>query len=138
MAGRQSARLSAETGDVVVNAHVGIDGLTALRRIDPDDAALGTALCALLRTAGMTVRLVATDGVMFATEGNVSFAVGLIDGQAPILSATRVAEAVAVLEATDPLLVEVEARLAFRSMRSVWKRARQTQSASTSPAMISA
>jgi flagellar motor switch/type III secretory pathway protein FliN len=94
-----------------VNAHVAIDGLTALRRIDPESAALGAALCASLRAAGMSVRLVEADGQMFVTESGVSFSVALMDGQVPIISATRVSEAVAILDAVDPLLVDVEAAL---------------------------
>jgi flagellar motor switch/type III secretory pathway protein FliN len=94
-----------------VNAHVAIDGLTALRRIDPEDATLGAALCALLRAAGMSVRLVDADGQMFVTESGVSFSVASMGGQVPIVSATRVSEAVAILDAVDPLLVDVEAAL---------------------------
>jgi flagellar motor switch/type III secretory pathway protein FliN len=94
-----------------VNAHVGIDGLTALRRIDPEDAALSTALCALLRAAGMTVRIVEPDGLMFETESGISFSVGSINGRVPVFSVKRVTEAVAALDAIDPLLVDVETAL---------------------------
>lgn len=94
-----------------MNAHVGIDGLTALRRIDPEDAALGAALCALLRAAGLTVRIVETCGLMFETDSGVSFAVVSIDGRVPVFSVERVGEAVAVLDAIDPFLVEVETAL---------------------------
>jgi Type III flagellar switch regulator (C-ring) FliN C-term len=94
-----------------MNAHVGIDGLTALRRIDPDAAALDSALCALLRVTGMTVRLVDTDGIMFSSESGVSFAIASFDGRSPIMSPDRVTEAVALLDAVDPLLAAVEAAL---------------------------
>jgi Type III flagellar switch regulator (C-ring) FliN C-term len=91
-----------------MNGHVGIDGLTALRRIVPEDAVLDSALCALLRAAGMSVQLVDAGGVMFATESGISFTVG---ENALVLSATRVSEAVAILDAVDPLLLDIEAAL---------------------------
>lgn len=92
-----------------MNAHVGIDGLTALRRVDPDEAALGAALCTLLRAAGMTVRLIdAPDDAAFTTDDDVAFAIRSINGNAPTVSPTRVSEAVAALDAIDPLLVDIE------------------------------
>jgi flagellar motor switch/type III secretory pathway protein FliN len=94
-----------------VNAHVGIDGLTTLRRIDPEDAALSAALCSLLRVSGMAAQLVDADGMMFAADGGVSFAVASINGKVPIVSLDRVTEAVAVLDTVDPLLTDVEAAL---------------------------
>jgi flagellar motor switch/type III secretory pathway protein FliN len=95
-----------------MNAHVGIDGLTALRRIDPEDAALGAAICVLLRADGTTVRLVdAPENGLFITEGGVAFAIQSINGNAPIISTARVTEAAAALDAIDPMLVDIEAAL---------------------------
>lgn len=94
-----------------MNAHVSIDGLVVLRRIDPQDAALGSAFCALLRAQGMAVQLVDANGVMFVTESGISFTVASIDGRTPIVSLDRVAEAVALLDAVDPALADVEAAL---------------------------
>lgn len=96
-----------------MNAHVGIDGLTALRRINPDDAALGAALCMLLRASGMTVRPVAAPAhdAMFMTQGGLGFVIDSINGQTPQLSPSRLTETVAALDVSDPLLVDVEAAL---------------------------
>ena len=90
-----------------------IDGLTALRRVDPGDAALGSALCVLLRHAGLQVRLVPVDQASpwFAAGEAVQFHIAAVDGAAVPLSPERISDAVAALDAIDPMLVAVEGAL---------------------------
>ena len=94
-----------------MNATVGIQGLTALRRIDAADAVMGAALCTLLRDAGMVAGLTEPQGIMFSTEGAASFAVVSVAGRAPVCSPDRVSEAVALLDAIDPMLLDIETTL---------------------------
>ncbi len=92
---------------------VAIEGLTALRRVDPGDAALVSALCALLRHTGLSVRGGVADHVSpwFAAGEGVYFHIAAIDGRAVPLSAERISDAVAALDAIDPVLVAVEGAL---------------------------
>jgi hypothetical protein len=96
-----------------VNAHVTIDGLTGLRRIDPDDAAFGNALCLLLRTDDVQAKLVrpAPGAAWFVTGDGAHFHLARIDGHAVILSSERISDAVSALDHADPLLVAIERAL---------------------------
>lgn len=97
-----------------MNADVAIKGLTALRRFDPDDAELGNALAALLRDAGLDVRIEArpinASPWLTAGEGT-AFHIALIDGYAVPLSADRISDAVAALDSIDAILAAVERAL---------------------------
>lgn len=92
---------------------VAIDGLTALRRVDPRYAVLCDGLCALLRNAGLQVRVATTDHVTswFAAGEGVHFHIAAVDGGAVPLSTDRISDAVAALDAIDPILVAVEGAL---------------------------
>jgi flagellar motor switch/type III secretory pathway protein FliN len=96
-----------------MNAHVSIDGLTGLRRIDPDDAALGSALCALLRRDDLEATLVrrGPDAAWFAVGDGTHFHIARIDGHAVLLSPERISDAVAALGHADPMLVAIERAL---------------------------
>jgi flagellar motor switch/type III secretory pathway protein FliN len=85
-----------------------LDGLVALRRVDPHDAALGAALAALIARddVRVTISSDAAAGSWFRA-GDADFAAG---GQ-PLLRAGRIDDAVAVLDRIDPLLDHVEQAL---------------------------
>ena len=96
-----------------MTVHVTIDGLTRLRRINPDDAELCRALCVLLANAGLDASQARTEpGSMWFSAGNMTqFHIRRIDGRPVLLSAARLSDAVASLDHADPLLTRVEAAL---------------------------
>jgi flagellar motor switch/type III secretory pathway protein FliN len=97
-----------------VSVDITIDGLTALRRVDPDDVAFGAALVALMQDAGFAARIEtqAIQAAPWFTAGEgLSFQITLIDGRAVPLSSDRISDAVAALDAIDPMLVVVERTL---------------------------
>ncbi len=98
-----------------MNAHVTINGLTDLRRIDPDDAALGSALCLLLRSDDVRTKLVrpAPGAAWFATGDGAHFHVARSDGRAVPLSPDRISDAVGALDHVDPMLVAIERALSI-------------------------
>ncbi len=85
-----------------------LDGLTALPRIDPHDAALGRALAATVGDTNIRAAIGGDRGAggWFCAEG-IDFAVA---GQT-LLRAGRVDDAVALLDRIDPLLDHIEHRL---------------------------
>jgi flagellar motor switch/type III secretory pathway protein FliN len=90
-----------------------IEGLTALRLVDPGDDALGSVLCATLRHAGLQVRVVAVghETPWFAASEGMHFHIAAIGGHAVSLSADRISDAVAALDAVDPILIAIEGAL---------------------------
>lgn len=86
-----------------------LDGLTALRRIDPDAVALGDTVGALLEGAGFEIAILPHPpaGSWFAAEGGVRFQLA---GGAP-LDAARIGEAVRLLDHADAALGAIEASL---------------------------
>jgi Type III flagellar switch regulator (C-ring) FliN C-term len=97
-----------------MSAAIAIEGLTALRRVDPGEAALGSALVAMLRHAGLEVRIERnpTQSAPWLTVGEgVAFHIASLDGQAVLLSADRISDTVAALDSLDPMLVVIERAL---------------------------
>jgi flagellar motor switch/type III secretory pathway protein FliN len=96
-----------------LNAHVAFDGLTSLRRIDPDDAALGSALCALLGKNDVQVSIArqVTGAAWFAAGDGAKFHIARIDDHAVPLSPERISDAVSALDHADPMLVAIEQAL---------------------------
>jgi Type III flagellar switch regulator (C-ring) FliN C-term len=96
-----------------MNANVGINGLTALRRVDPDNAAFACALAALLDQASLAVNIVAADDASpwFAAGEGLHFHIATLKGGAIALAPDRVSDAVTALDAVDPMLVAVEGAL---------------------------
>ncbi len=96
-----------------MNEAVAVEGLTSLRQVDPDEAAFASALCALMRHAGLDVRVVDARlaSPWFAVAEHLQFHVAAIAERAVPLSAERVADTVAALDAVDPILVAIEGAL---------------------------
>ena len=88
-----------------MNANVRIDGLTSLRRVDPDESALAHALCILLE--GQTGEPPAATTWFAAGEG-LHFHIARIAGQAVPLSSDRISDAIAALDRIDPILIKIE------------------------------
>jgi flagellar motor switch/type III secretory pathway protein FliN len=90
-----------------------IDGLTALRRVEPGDAALGSALSMLLRHAGLQVQVVSADQAApwFAAGEGAQFHIAAIDGRAVPLTPERISDSVTALASVDPMLIAVEGAL---------------------------
>lgn len=90
------------------------EGLTALPKVDPDAADLTRTLCALFGDAGLGASVVhkLPTGLWFAAAAGVRFQIAACEGHAPLLAADRVGDAVALLDAVDPLLTTVETALA--------------------------
>jgi flagellar motor switch/type III secretory pathway protein FliN len=86
-----------------------IDGLTRLRRLDPEAALLGNAVISLLEADGLASAMLHAirPGAWFACGDGVHFR---LDDPLP-LDDERVREAVALLDKGDPLLVRVERAL---------------------------
>lgn len=88
-----------------------LDGLTGLRRVDPDKAALGAVLADLIEAAECDAALIhaPAPGACFACEDGVHFR---IEGGAP-LAEDRVSDAVALLDRAEPVLDLLERTLAI-------------------------
>lgn len=88
-----------------------LDGLTSLRRLDPDAAALGGTLCALIGDAGFDVAIVRETPVAaswFACPDGIRFRILRCGGQAVPLDEGRIGDAVALLDRIDPVLARIE------------------------------
>jgi Type III flagellar switch regulator (C-ring) FliN C-term len=90
-----------------------VEGLTALRHIDPAEAELGHALSTLLRHKGMRAQLVGAGTARgqtpwFPASDGTAFHVAAVAGCPVPLSAARIGDTVAALDSIDPLLVAVE------------------------------
>lgn len=87
--------------------------LSALPRVDPDSDARLASLCRLLTAAGVAAHVEAQpmEGAWFAAADGVRFRVDRIDEQHVVLAPDRVGEAVAALDAADPLLRAAEGAL---------------------------
>jgi len=86
-----------------------LDGLTRLRRLDPEAAALAGAVAALLAADALVPAVVHAEapGPWFACDDGILFR---IEGPVP-LDDTRVGDAVALLDRADPLLTRLERAL---------------------------
>lgn len=99
--------------------NVVIDGLKALRRIDRDEVSLSSALSTIFRDAGCEVSIVRSPrdtssrdiSPWFVASEAVLFYVDTVDDHAVILSTDRVSDAIAILDAIDPLLARIERAL---------------------------
>ena len=91
-----------------MNANVRIDGLTSLRRVDPDEAALVQALCRLLEGQ---LGAPADSATWFEAGEGLHFHIARIAGQAVPLSSDRISDAIAALDRVDPILIKIEGAL---------------------------
>lgn len=90
-----------------------LDALSALPAIDPETAALGHVLCALIGNAGMEVSLVReSDATLwFGARDDVRFTIARSGGHAAVLDVDRLGDTVALLDAVDPALIAIEQAL---------------------------